>query len=351
MSTPEIGSPTPQALEQALISLGQPAYRAAQVFSWIHEKRAQRFAEMTNLPAPLRRELEGRFSLSPVQVESKRESELDGTVKYLFSLPDGECVEAVLMRYRHGDSLCISTQAGCRMGCTFCASSTLGFSRSLTPWEMLSEVYEAERDSGRKVGSLVLMGIGEPLDNLENVLAFLALLSHPKGKNLSLRHVTLSTCGLADKIEELAEKKLQLTLSVSLHAPDDALRGRTMPVNRAYPIPRLMQACRFYEERTGRRVSFEYALIAGVNDSLEQANALAALLKGTLCHVNLIPVNEVEETGYRHSGREQVFRFQRALEGQGIPVTVRRTLGADIEAACGQLRKSRLQAAQSSPGG
>lgn len=341
---PEIGSLTPAALETALGELGQPKYRAAQVFAWIHEKRAKSFEEMTNLPAALRQELAKRFSLTPVTVETRRESGLDGTVKYLFALSDGECVEAVLMRYHHGDSLCISTQAGCRMGCTFCASTIAGFSRSLTPWEMLSEVYEAERDSGRKVSSLVLMGIGEPLDNLENVLTFLELLSHPKGKNLGLRHVTLSTCGLADKIEELAEKKLQLTLSVSLHAPDDALRDRTMPVNRAYPIPRLMRACRYYGEHTGRRVSFEYALIAGVNDSMEQAAALAALLHGTLCHVNLIPVNEVEETGYRHSGREQIFRFQRALEERGIPATVRRTLGADIDAACGQLRKSRLQA-------
>ena len=346
MEKQEIGGLSVEELSQAMAEMGQPAYRGEQVFTWVHQKRASSFDHMTNLPLSLRQQLGQRYTLSPIQVVQKWVSRLDGTVKYLFSLEDGECVEAVLMGYHHGDSLCISTQAGCKMGCTFCASTIAGFSRNLTPWEMISEIYQVEQDSGRQVSSLVLMGIGEPLDNFDHVLRFFSLLSHPKGKNLSLRHVTLSTCGLADKIEELARRKLQLTLSVSLHAPDDQLRSKTMPVNRAYPISRLMRACRFYMEHTGRRVSFEYALIAGVNDSPAQARQLAQLLKGSLCHVNLIPVNEVRETGYRKSGGEQIQRFCRELEKGGIPVTVRRTLGADINAACGQLRKNRRELEQ-----
>ncbi len=331
-----------EELEAAIKVLGEPQYRAAQVFTWLHQKRALSFAEMTNLSKPLREKLEEGFVIPRVTVRRKLVSELDGTVKYLYELEDGETVEAVLMRYHHGNSLCISTQVGCRMGCSFCASTLCGCVRNLTAAEMLCEVEEAERDSGEKVSSLVLMGIGEPLDNYDNVVRFMSLLSAPDGINMSLRHVSLSTCGLVPQIDELAKLRLGLTLSVSLHAPNDQLRSRTMPVNRRYPIGELLDACRRYARDTSRRISFEYALIAGENDSEANARELAARLKGMLCHVNLIPVNPVAERGYRASSREAVERFTRILDQAGIAVTVRRRLGSDINAACGQLRRENL---------
>lgn len=335
----DIKSLTQQELGAFCKELGQPGFRAVQLFSWLHQKQALSFDEMTNLPASLREELAQKAFISSVAIKRKLVSQIDSTTKYLFSLADGNTIETVLMRYHHGNSLCISTQVGCRMGCSFCASGMLGLERNLTAGEMLAQVYTAGRDSGEKVSSIVLMGIGEPLDNFENVLRFFEILSSPAGLNLSLRHVSLSTCGLVDKIYELAEKRLQLTLSVSLHAPNDEIRTKTMPVSRAYPMSELLAACREYFEKTGRRISFEYALIDGVNDLPQHAEELARRLKGMGAHVNLIPINQVKERPYQKSGREHIEQFADILKKHRITVTVRRELGSDINAACGQLRR------------
>ncbi len=320
--------------------LGEPAFRGKQIYSWIHEKRVFDFDRMTNLPAALRETLSQRAKLPAVTTRKRLESKLDDTVKFLFELPDRLCVEGVLMRYHHGLSLCISTEVGCAMGCTFCASTLGGLVRRLTPAEMLGEVYEAERQAGEPISSLVLMGIGEPLDNFDNVLDFLTILSSKEGRNLSLRHVSLSTCGLCDRIDELADLGLGLTLSVSLHAADDKTRSEIMPVNRRYPLEELMRSCRRYFSKTGRRISYEYALIAGVNDTPAHAERLAKLLAGQNCHVNLIPVNPVKERGTRRPDAGSVRRFAALLEKLGQNATVRRELGSDIAAACGQLRRS-----------
>jgi len=333
-------------LAQQMSDLGLPAFRAKQIFSWLHQKRVRAFSEMTDLPAALRDDLTERYFISDVSIEKKLVSKLDGTVKYLFALGDGEHVEGVRMEYKRGGALCISTQAGCRMGCTFCASTLAGFSRNLTAGEMLSEVYLAQKDaegSDEKVASIVLMGIGEPLDNFDNVMDFLSLVSDARGFDMGMRRISLSTCGLVDRIYDLAERKLQLTLSISLHAPNDEIRRMTMPVAKRYSIDELMRACRDYFETTGRRISFEYALIDGVNDRPEHAEELARLLKGMGAHVNLIPVNQVKESGYRRGKRESVVAFQAVLTENGINATVRRELGADINAACGQLRRSALE--------
>ncbi|MDD2956220.1 MAG: 23S rRNA (adenine(2503)-C(2))-methyltransferase RlmN [Oscillospiraceae bacterium] len=327
-------------LEELFAAWGEPSFRAGQVYAWLHQKQALRFEEMSNLSKALREKLEQNCFITELTVRRKLVSQIDGTIKYLYQLPDGETVESVLMQYKHGDSLCISTQVGCRMGCNFCASTLLGLARNLTPAEMLEEVYLAGRDSGRRVSSLVLMGIGEPLDNYDNVLTFLRLLSSEQGMNLSLRHVSLSTCGLVPRIYDLMAEKLQLTLSISLHAPDNETRDKTMPVNRKYPVEELIEACRAYFKETGRRISFEYALIQGVNDSEDCAEKLAKLLSGLPCHVNLIPVNSVTERGYRKSSPLQIKKFIAVLERRHINTTVRRELGADINAACGQLRRA-----------
>lgn len=330
----------PKLTEWVTGSLGQPKFRAGQIYQWIHQKRVGSFAEMTNLPAALREQLAGEAFLTVLHTRRRLESQIDDTKKLLLELPDGNCVEAVLMRYQHGLSLCISTQVGCRMGCRFCASTLGGLVRNLTPAEMLGEVYEAENQAGEPIGSLVLMGIGEPLDNFENVMDFLTILSSPEGRNLSLRHVSLSTCGLCDRIDELADRKLGLTLSISLHAADDETRSAIMPINQKYDIMRLMQSCRRYFEVTGRRISYEYSLIAGVNDTAAHAERLAHLLGDQPCHVNLIPVNPVKERGTRRPDREAVRRFEKRLNDLGINATVRRELGSDIAAACGQLRRA-----------
>jgi len=318
---------------------GLPAYRAKQVFSWLH-RGSGAFGEMSDLPKALRARLEEDYELTVPAALRRQVSRRDGTVKYLWRLADGNCVESVLMRYRHGNTVCISTEVGCAMGCKFCASTLGGLVRRLRPSEMLDQVLFTGLDSGLPVSNVVLMGIGEPLDNLENVLRFLELVNSPEGLNIGMRHISLSTCGLADRIDELAEKKLQLTLSVSLHAPDDASRSAIMPVNRRYPVDTLLAACRRYFEKTGRRVSFEYTMIDGVSDSEAQARLLASKLRGLAAHVNLIPLNAVAERTLRPSPREAVARFQRILESAGIPATVRRTLGGDIDASCGQLRKN-----------
>lgn len=332
-----------EELGDFLREMNQPGYRAGQLFSWLHQKHALSFSEMSNLPKKLLEELEQQADITALRAEKKLVSRLDGTVKYLFRLPDGELVETVVMRYHHGLSICLSTQVGCRMGCSFCASTKAGFVRHLAPSEILEQLYYAQTDLGERISSVVLMGIGEPLDNFDGVLRFMTLLSDERGNHLSLRHLSLSTCGLVEKIDELAKLRLGLTLSVSLHAPNDEIRGKTMPVSRKYPMGELLAACRRYAAATGRRISFEYALIAGVNDSKECADELAAKLRGMLCHVNLIPVNEIKETSFRRSGQAQVAEFQSWLTAKGINATVRRTLGADISAACGQLRRENAE--------
>ena len=318
--------------------LGQPAFRAKQVYTWLH-KGVRSYEEMTNLPKALRDTLAEHYSLHIPQVVRKQESQKDGTIKYLWQLSDGNCVETVLMRYHYGNTVCISTEVGCRMGCAFCASTLGGLVRRLEPYEMLGQVLFTQVDSGLPISHIVLMGIGEPLDNFDNVLRFLELVNSPDGMNISMRHISLSTCGLVPKIDALAEKKLQLTLSVSLHAPNDEIRNTIMPVNKAYPVEQLLAACRRYYQATNRRISFEYAMIDGVNDTPEAAKELIRRLKGLPAHFNLIPLNHVEESPLKPSTKQAVARFQKMLEDAGIPATVRRTLGGDIDASCGQLRR------------
>ena len=321
-----------------LKELAQPAFRAKQIYSWLH-KGVRSYDEMTNIPQQLRAVLDEKYPICPPQVVRKQESQKDGTIKYLWKLHDGNCVETVLMRYHYGNTVCISTEVGCRMGCAFCASTLGGLVRKLEPYEMLDQVLFTQVDSGLPVSHIVLMGIGEPLDNFENVMRFLELVNSAEGMNISMRHISLSTCGLVPKIDELAKRKLQLTLSVSLHAPNDEVRNRIMPVNKAYPTEELLAACRRYYEATSRRISFEYAMIDGVNDSVEDAKELLRRLKGLPAHFNLIPLNHVEESPLKPSSRNAVARFQKTLEDGGITATVRRTLGGDIDASCGQLRR------------
>jgi 23S rRNA (adenine2503-C2)-methyltransferase len=337
----DLKSMTLTELETLLKSWGEPAFRAGQVFTWLH-RGVTSFDQMSNLPKTLRERLTWECSLTPPTVERKQVSAQDGTIKYLWRLADGNCVETVLMRYQHGNTVCVSCQVGCRMGCAFCASTLGGKLRDLTPAEMLDQVLFTQLDSGAEISNIVLMGIGEPLDNFDTVLRFLELVNHPKGLNIGMRHISLSTCGLVEKIDKLAEYRLQLTLSVSLHAPDDATRNTLMPVNRSVGVQRLMETCRRYFEATGRRISYEYAMIDGVNDSDQQADLLAALLKGTGSHVNLIPLNHVEESPLKPSRR--VAAFQKRLESHGVTVTVRRRLGGDIDASCGQLRRKAMGA-------
>ena len=330
MTQPEIGA--------LLKEMGQPAFRAKQVFSWLH-KGVQSYEEMTNLPKALRDALAQQYPICAPKVVRKQESQRDGTIKYLWQLHDGNCVETVLMRYHYGNTVCISTEVGCRMGCAFCASTLGGLVRPLEPFEMLDQVLFTQLDSGLPVSHIVLMGIGEPLDNLDNVLRFLELVNSPEGMNISMRHISLSTCGLVPKIDELASHKLQISLAISLHGPNDEIRNRIMPVNKAYPIEVLLEACRRYYAATSRRIHFEYAMIDGLNDSVERAKELLRRLKGLPAHVNLIPLNHVEESPLKPSSRAAVQRFQQTLEDGGVTATVRRTLGGDIDASCGQLRR------------
>ena len=336
----DLKSMTLEEMGTLLKSWGEPSFRAGQVFTWLH-KGVTSFDEMSNLPKKLREKLGAECFITRPQVERKQVSAQDGTIKYLWKLSDGNCIETVLMRYQHGNTVCISCQVGCRMGCAFCASTLGGKIRDLTPSEMLDQVLFTQLDSGAEISNIVLMGIGEPLDNFDTVLRFLELVNHPKGMNIGMRHISLSTCGLTEKIDKLAEYRLQLTLSVSLHAPDDATRNRIMPVNRSVGVQKLMETCRRYFETTGRRISYEYAMIDGVNDSDAQADLLAGLLKGTPGHVNLIPLNHVEESPLKPSRR--VAAFQKRLESHGVTVTVRRRLGGDIDASCGQLRRKAMQ--------
>ena len=319
-------------------NMGQPAFRAKQVYTWLH-RGVRSYDEMTNLPRQLRQDLAREYPICPPTVVRRQESARDGTIKYLWQLSDGNCVETVLMRYHYGNTVCISTEVGCRMGCAFCASTIGGLVRRLEPFEMLDEGLFTQGDSGLPISHIVLMGIGEPLDNFDNVMRFLELVNSPEGMNISMRHVSLSTCGLVPKIDELAKRKLQLTLSVSLHAPNDAIRDTIMPVNKAYPSEALLDACRRYYQATSRRISFEYAMIDGVNDSVADAKELLSRLRGLPAHFNLIPLNHVEESPLKPSPRAAVAAFQKTLESGGITATVRRTLGGDIDASCGQLRR------------
>lgn len=327
-----------QELQELLVGMGEKKFRAKQIFQWLHVKKILDFDKMTDISAQLRERLKENFCINGLFVQKRLESCMDNTVKYLYRLHDGNFIETVLMEYSYGYSLCISTQVGCKMGCRFCASAIAGFIRNLEPSEMLMQIYETEKNSGVKISNLVLMGIGEPLDNFDNVLKFLNLLSHKDGNNFSLRHVSLSTCGIVPKIYELAELRLGLTLCISLHSADNSARSEIMPVNRAYNIHELLKACRYYISATGRRITFEYAVIDDVNSSDSDADRLSDLLRGINCHVNIIPVNKVRERNYR-TARNAVADFAERLEKRGINATVRRTLGSDIEAACGQLRR------------
>lgn len=334
----DIKSMTLAELQDAFAALGEPKFRAKQVFAWLH-RGAVCFDDMTNLSKPLREKLDSLYFITAPTVARKQISKLDGTIKYLWKLRDGNCVESVVMQYHHGNTVCISSEVGCPMGCKFCASTIGGLVRRLEPSELLDQVLFSQLDSGLPISNIVLMGIGEPLDNFDNVMRFLELVNSPDGMNIGMRHISLSTCGLVDKIEQLAERDLQLTLSVSLHSPDDESRSKIMPVNRRWPVDTLLSACRDYFAKTGRRISFEYTMISGVSDSPEQAELLAKKLAGMGAHVNMIPLNNVTESGLHTSSRQAIRRFQTILEENGVTATLRRTLGSDIDASCGQLRR------------
>ena len=339
---PDLRSFTYEELEDFIVSEGEARFRAGQIFGWLHQKGAKSFDEMTNLSKPLREKLSSKSYISSARIAEKYVSKLDGTVKYLIELSDGECVETVVMRYHHGITICISSQVGCRMGCRFCASTIGGKKRDLLSGEIIMQIMLAQEDIGERISNIVMMGIGEPLDNFENVRRFLINVNDERGLNIGYRHISLSTCGLADGIDRLAKMNIPITLSISLHAPNDEIRSRTMPVNSKYNIDTLLAACRRYQAITTRRISFEYAMIDSVNDSGECARELAKRLDGILCHVNLIPVNNVSERDYKKSSRETIEKFIDILQKAGITATVRRELGSDISASCGQLRQKRL---------
>ncbi len=340
----DIVSLLPDELREELRALGEPAYRAKQIFSWL-SRGVRDFDKMSNLPASLRGKLRESFHLYEPKVLSKQVSQIDGTIKYLWELCDGNAVETVVMSYKHGNSVCVSSQVGCRQGCAFCASTIGGLVRNLQPSEILDEVLFSQLDSGKPISNIVLMGIGEPLDNFDNVMRFLELVNHPEGMNIGMRHISLSTCGITEKFDDLAERDLQLTLSVSLHAPDDETRSRIMPANHGRGVDHLIDCCRQYHEKTGRRVSFEYAMIDGVNDSEAQARLLARHARAVSAHVNLIPLNHVEERKFRPSTDGHMKAFIKVLQSEGVNVTVRRRLGSDVDASCGQLRR-KMQASQ-----
>lgn len=324
-------------------SLGEKKFRANQLYQWMHEKLVTNFDECLNLPAKLRDNLKENaylMALEPIRVQT---SQIDGTQKYLFKLYDGNVIESVLMKYHHGNSVCISSQVGCKMGCRFCASTLDGCVRNLSPSEMLDQVYRIQSISGERVSNIVIMGSGEPMDNYDNVVKFLELINSEKGLNISLRNLTVSTCGLVPKIRELADLELQITLAISLHAPNDELRKTMMPIANKYSIKEIMEACRYYLDKTGRRISFEYSLVKGVNDTRECASQLIELVSGLNCHINLIPVNPIKERDYEQSNKDAIMAFKNKLEKCGINVTIRREMGRDIDGACGQLRKSYME--------
>ena len=336
----DIKSMTLEEITQACRDMGEPAFRGKQIFTWLH-KGVTDFEGMSNLSKALREKLAAQYYITAPTVARKQMSRLDGTIKYLWELQDGNCIETVLMQYKHGNTVCISSQVGCRMGCAFCASTIAGKLRDLTPSEMVDQVLFTQLDSGQEISNIVLMGIGEPLDNMDNVLRFLELINHADGMNIGMRHISLSTCGVVPGIDRLAELQLQLTLSVSLHAPDTETRSRIMPVNRAYDVEELFAACHRYFKKTGRRISFEYSMIDGVNDNDWQADLIAKRLAGMPGHVNLIPLNDVVESPFKPSKR--VAAFQKRLQSHGVTATVRRSLGGDIDASCGQLRRKAME--------
>lgn len=334
----DIKSLNESELVSFMAEIGEPKFRAVQVFKWL-SSGARSFDEMTNLSKALRDKLSEICELRNAEMIRKQASRIDGTIKYLWRFPDGNCVESVFMEYKHGNTICISTQAGCRMGCKFCASTLAGLNRNLTPGEMLDQIIAAQLDTGKRVSNVVLMGTGEPLDNYDNVVAFLKLVGDDKGLNIGMRHISLSTCGICDKIKMLAEEGLQITLSISLHAPDNETRSAIMPINNRFPVEELIDTCKYYFNKTSRRISFEYTMIDGVSDTDECAVKLAKLLRGFPCHVNLIPLNPVSERNLKPSSKKTIEKFTEVLTRAGLTVTLRRSLGADIDAACGQLRR------------
>ncbi len=335
----DIKSMTLEQLKEEIISIGEKPFKAGQIYSWLHKHNVDSFDEMTNISKVLRDKLKNNYDIYSCTIEKKLVSVYDNTVKYLFRLHDGELIESVVMKYKYGYTICVSSQVGCKMGCNFCASGIAGFIRNLTPAEILSQIYIVQKDLSIRISHIVMMGVGEPLDNFDNVMTFLRMVSDENGLNIGMRNISLSTCGVVSGIYELMKQKFQLTLSVSLHAPNDTIRSRTMPVNNKWNIDTLLKACRDYTNETSRRISFEYAMISGVNDSDECAKELAQRLRGMLCHVNLIPVNSVKERDYRKSNQSRIDSFIKILERNGINTTVRRTLGSDINASCGQLRR------------
>ena len=336
----DIKSMTLEEITQACREMGEPAFRGKQIFTWLH-KGVTSFDQMSNLSKALRDKLAAQYTITAPVVARKQMSKLDGTIKYLWELTDGNCIETVLMQYHHGNTVCISSQVGCRMGCAFCASTIAGKVRDLCPSEMVDQVLFTQLDSGLEISNIVLMGIGEPLDNMDNVLRFLELINHADGMNIGMRHISLSTCGVIPGIDRLAELGLQLTLSVSLHAPDSETRSKIMPVNKAYDVGQLFDACQRYFKKTGRRISFEYSMIDGVNDHDWQADLIAKHIKGMPGHVNLIPLNDVVESPFKPSKR--IAAFQKRLQSHGVTATVRRSLGGDIDASCGQLRRKAME--------
>mgnify|MGYP000381196940 CR=1 FL=1 len=340
-----ISSFTLAELTAELKAMGQPGFRAKQIFHWVHQKLVTEFSAMTDQPKTLLAKLEESFYIAAPKIERRQEAK-DGTVKYLLRMADGNCIETVVMRYHYGNTVCVSTQVGCRMGCRFCASTLDGMVRNLAPSEMLDQIYRIQTISGERVDNIVIMGSGEPMDNFQNVVQFLKLINSDKGLHISARNITVSTCGLVDKIRELADLQLQITLAISLHAPNDELRKTMMPIANKYSIEQIMEACRYYLKQTGRRISFEYSLVKGVNDTQECAEQLSGLLHGMNCHVNLIPVNPIKERDYRQSEKQAIAAFKNKLERNGINVTIRREMGRDIDGACGQLRKSYMESQQ-----
>jgi 23S rRNA (adenine2503-C2)-methyltransferase len=330
---------TIEELQEGLAAVGQEKYRAKQIFQWVH-KGVKDIDEMTNLSKDLRQTLKDGFYIGTLKILKKLVSRIDGTTKYIFELEDRNVLESVLMEYKHGITACISSQVGCKMGCKFCASTGVGYVRDLSAGEILDQIISMQNDAGKRISNVVIMGVGEPFDNYDNLMKFFKLVNHKDGLNIGFRHISVSTCGLIPQMLKLSKEKIPVTLSISLHAPNDAIREKIMPINKVYAIDKLVEACKIYTEATGRRVTFEYAMIAGINDSKENALELAKKIKGMLCHVNLIPINPVEGTDFRRSSRQQIEMFRNALERFGIETTVRRELGSDISAACGQLRRS-----------
>lgn len=338
--------PLPELIKE-LTSISEQGFRAKQIFSWLHEKRVSDFSEMTNLSSTLREKLSKHYVITNLTEVKRLTSKIDGTIKFLFALPDDRVIESVFMKYHHGNSVCVSSQVGCRMGCRFCASTLLGLERNLEASEILEQVYKIEKLTGEPVSNVVVMGSGEPMDNYDNLCRFLRIISAKEGKNMSIRNITVSTCGIPENIKRFAEEGLPVTLAFSLHAPDDERRRKLMPVANRYPLSEVLKACDFYFEKTGRRISYEYSLVAGQNDSEKEAEDLAKLLHGKNCHVNLIPVNPIKERDYEQSSFNNVLNFRKTLEKNKINVTIRRELGSDISAACGQLRKSHLDSLKS----